>query len=62
MLMRSHWMIAALLMALIAALLTGCAYHPGGDALAFLRDGKLYTIQQDGANLHQIAGDSIVSL
>lgn len=61
MLMRSHWMIAALLMALIAALLTGCAYHPGGDALAFLRDGKLYTIQQDGANLHQIAGDSIVS-
>jgi Tol biopolymer transport system component len=50
-----------LLMTLLLALVAGCAYHPGGDALAFLRDGVLYTIQADGANLHQIAGDSIVS-
>jgi hypothetical protein len=50
-----------LLMALLLALVAGCAYHPGGDALAFLRDGALYTIQPDGANLHQIATGSIVS-
>ncbi len=50
-----------LLMALLLALVAGCAYHPGGDALAFLRDGHLYTIQADGANLHQIAGGGIVS-
>jgi hypothetical protein len=58
---RSRWLVAALLVALLAALLAGCGYHPGGDALAFLRDGKLYTIQADGANLHQIAGEGIVS-
>jgi hypothetical protein len=50
-----------LLMALLLALVAGCAYHPGGDALAFLRDGALYTIQPDGANLHQIASGDIVS-
>ncbi|HEX3272744.1 MAG TPA: hypothetical protein VHR15_19020 [Ktedonobacterales bacterium] len=50
-----------LLMALLLALLVGCAYHPGGDALAFLRDGHLYTIQADSSNLHQIAGGDIVS-
>jgi len=49
-----------LLMALLA-LAMGCAYHPGGDALAFLRNGALYTIQPDGANLHQIANGDIVS-
>jgi hypothetical protein len=53
--------VTALLGALLLALVAGCAYHPGGDALAFLRDGKLYTIQADGANLHQIAGEGIVS-
>jgi hypothetical protein len=47
--------------ALLLTALVGCAYHPGGDALAFLRDGHLYTIQADGANLHQIAGGDIVS-
>jgi hypothetical protein len=50
-----------LLMALLLALVAGCAYRPGGDALAFLRDGSLYTIQPDGANLHQIANGDIVS-
>jgi hypothetical protein len=58
---RSRWGIAALLVAIAMPLLAGCAYHPGGDALAFLRDGKLYTVQADGANLHQIAGDGVVS-
>jgi Tol biopolymer transport system component len=58
---RSRWGIAALLVAVTTLLLVGCAYQPGGDALAFLRDGKLYTIQADGADLHQIAGDGIVS-
>src|SRR5437660_4573881 len=53
--------IMLLLVALSVALLAGCAYRPGGDALGFLRDGKLYTIQADGANLQQIAGDGIVS-
>jgi Tol biopolymer transport system component len=51
----------ALLAALTTALLASCAYHSGGDALAFLRDGALYTIQPDGANLHQIASGGIVS-
>src|SRR5690349_16142636 len=50
-----------LLMALLLALLAGCAYHPGGDAMAFLRDGHLYTIQADSTNLHQIAGGDVVS-
>lgn len=58
---RARWMTALVLVALLAASLAGCAYHPGGDALAFLRDGKLYTVQADGANLHQIASGSIVS-
>jgi hypothetical protein len=48
-------------MALLLALMAGCAYHPGGNALAFLRDGHLYTIQADGSNLHQIAGGDIVN-
>jgi hypothetical protein len=48
-------------MTLATALLAGCSYHPGGDALAFLRDGTLYTIQPDGATLHQIASGGIVS-
>jgi hypothetical protein len=56
-----HGIIALLMGALLLTALVGCAYHPGGDALAFLRDGKLYTIQADGANLHQIAGGGIVS-
>ncbi len=59
--LRSRWIFVVLLAALLTALLAGCAYHPGGDALAFLRDGKLYTIQPDGADVHQIAGDGIVS-
>src|SRR6516165_3595328 len=50
--LRSRWMRIALLAALTTALLASCAYHSGGDALAFLRDG---------ANLHQIASGGIVS-
>lgn len=59
--LRSRRIIVVLLATLATTLLAGCAYHPGGDALAFLRNGHLYTIQADGANLHQIAGGDIVS-
>jgi hypothetical protein len=57
----SRRIIVVMLVALATTLLAGCAYHPGGDALAFLRDGALYTIQPDGSNLHQTANGSIVS-
>jgi hypothetical protein len=56
-----HGIVALLMSALLLTAVAGCSYHPGGDALAFLRDGALYTIQPDGANLHQIAGGDIVS-
>jgi hypothetical protein len=53
--------VAPLMGALLAALLAGCAFHSGSDALAFLRDGQLWTIQGDGANPHQVASGGIVS-
>jgi hypothetical protein len=61
MLAQSRRATMPLLLALSLALLASCAYHPGGDALAFLRNGTLYTIQPDGANLHQVASGGIVS-
>jgi hypothetical protein len=49
-----------LLAAYLAAALTACALHPGGEALAFIRAGQLWTIQADGSNAHQIAQGQIV--
>lgn len=40
--------------------LAGCALHPGGDALAFVRGNQLWTLQPDGSNAHKIAGGPIV--
>lgn len=54
--------IAALLTlsSLVLALVSGCAAHTGGDTIAYLRDGVLWTIQPDGSNRINVAGDSVV--
>jgi len=52
---------ALLFLMLLLVPLAGCAFHSGSDALAFLRDGQLWTVQADGANLHQVASGGIVS-
>lgn len=47
-------------LSLALAGVAGCALHPGGDALAFVRGGQLWTIQPDGSNAHKIAGGPVV--
>src|SRR5256884_8679805 len=44
-----------LLLASMAACSPG---HVGGNEIAFLRDGQLWTIDPDGANAFEIAGDN----
>jgi hypothetical protein len=41
-------------------LLAGCTAHPGGDELAFLRGGQLWTIDRDGTQLVQVGGGNVV--
>jgi dipeptidyl aminopeptidase/acylaminoacyl peptidase len=50
-----HWWVALLLLALCAPTLAACGPgHSGGDEIAFLRGGNLWTISPDGSNLNQI--------
>jgi len=51
------WLFA---MGWLATLSSGCGVHPGGDALAFVRGGQLWTIQADGSDAHRIANGGIV--
>lgn len=48
------------LLCLVLALISGCAAHTGGDTIAYLRDGVLWTIQPDGSNRLNVAGNSVV--
>jgi len=44
----------------VAALLASCSFQPGGDLLAFMKDGGLYVASSDGSGLREIASGSIV--
>ncbi len=54
-------LLSLLLLAAIVPAIAGCAVHPGGDALAFIRGGQLWTIQSDGTTSQTIASGNIVS-
>lgn len=53
----------ALSMVFTALMITmsGCGFHPGGDAIAFLRGGAVWTVQPDGSNHVFVAGNTVVS-
>jgi hypothetical protein len=58
---RIRWLAIGLLaMGWLATLSSGCGVHPGGDALAFVRGGQLWTIQADGSDAHRIANGDII--
>jgi Tol biopolymer transport system component len=44
----------------LATLLAACSVQPGGDLLAFVREGRLIVIAPDGSNLREIATGDIV--
>jgi hypothetical protein len=46
---------------LLSLLLSGCALHPGGDEIAFLSGGQLWTVNRDGTTLARAAGSGVVS-
>lgn len=49
------------ILSVLATALTACATHTGGDTLAFLRAGQLWTINSDGSEAQAIANGTIVS-
>jgi hypothetical protein len=53
---------ALLALCLAAPLLAGCGFHNGGDALAFIRAGQLWSIQPDGTNALKLVDADVVSL
>jgi dipeptidyl aminopeptidase/acylaminoacyl peptidase len=54
------WLLAASWCMAAGSLLGACGLHPGGDALAYVSGGQLWTIGGDGANRHAIASGAIV--
>lgn len=50
--------LGALLLACLT--LAACALHPGGDEIAFLRAGQLWTVNPDGTDARAIAGGNTV--
>src|SRR5258708_9184422 len=63
---RAHrrWPLPLLSLLLAASVLlpvlAGCGLHSGGDALAFLRDGQLWTVHSDGSQPLQLTGGHVV--
>ncbi len=56
---RAALLVASALSCVLAGL-AGCAFEPGGDALAFVRGNQLWTMQPDGSNAHRVASGEIV--
>ena len=55
------WLRLLALVILLGAILSACSPgHVGGNEIAFLRGGKLWEIDQDGSNLHQIDADHLI--
>lgn len=55
-------LLALLLVAAAAlSLLAGCGLQSGGNTLAYLRDGQLWTVHPDGSNPLEIARGGVVS-
>lgn len=50
------------LLSALGVTFAACAPHTGGDTLAFLRGGRLWTINSDGSAAQEIASNAIVSL
>jgi hypothetical protein len=50
------------LLAILAAAcwLSGCGAHPGGDEIAFVRDGQLWTVNSDGSAAVELAQGGVV--
>ena len=44
----------------LLAVLSGCAMHTGGDTIAFIRGGVLWTMLPDGSNRINVAGNTVV--
>lgn len=51
----------ALFAALVAALLAGCAIHPGAAQIAYLRGDQLWVVNPDGSDPRQLAPRDIIS-
>jgi hypothetical protein len=50
-----------LLAALLLASLAGCAFHPGGQQIAYLRGDQLWVVNPDGSDARQLAPRQIIS-
>jgi dipeptidyl aminopeptidase/acylaminoacyl peptidase len=53
-------LLLSLALCCLATLLAACSIQPGGDLLAFVRDGKLFVIAPDGSDPREIATGDIV--
>jgi hypothetical protein len=51
--------LALVVMTLAALALAACAPHAGGDEVAFLRGGQLWTVNSDGSDALAIAGGNV---
>src|SRR2546425_8564779 len=53
-----HWLIPLIILSLLLSSLAACSPgHSGGNEIAFLRDGHLWTIDPDGSNAFEVVAD-----